>query len=501
MRAGKASGLKSLFITFLIILTVYFLIITASQSREDAESGSEPGVVSAPSGAASADPSDTPSDAPPVSDTPPESRPETPTDFTAEQLEYVKELESVLEDLLGYDHMLTELFINRSVLLSGDYSGNDPFEPFPLDKGSPYENYSAVTELFGLLFGGEGEGSREFESFPDYGPAAVSERDGKTYVTSHYIVDFDIHFFSGETEVLDIDSSGAKLYTQASDGTELFFSASRTKNGWFLDRGMYFVYRDAREAAEAQADWTESPDFSTGMNEGSAKRLAGDCLIVNVFLDDPVSGWTSEDVSAVFGFLDGGIAFLEAEAGAAGVELDLEYTDSETSLFLRAESVIPIGLDEFRWTVSLFEEAGEGSLEKFVENNVSLDGYDNYCVMLHVNKQSRSYAIPCDSGYYDYKTYETERCVIFYSEGGDYAYRPNESVYMHEMLHLFGADDLYDPYVEGEKLALIEEYCPYELMRYIPDDIQEVSLSPLTRFLIGWENRLDDQFAVFSDAA
>ena len=72
---------------------------------------------------------------------------------------------------------------------------------------------------------------------------------------------------------------------------------------------------------------------------------------------------------------------------------------------------------------------------------------------------------------------------------------------MHEMLHLFGADDLYDPYVEGEKLALIEEYCPYELMRYIPDDIQETSLSPLTRFLIGWENRLDDQFAVFSDAA
>ena len=145
MRAGKASGLKSLFITFLIILTVYFLIITASQSREDAESGSEPGVVSAPSGAASADPSDTPSDAPPVSDTTPESRPETPTDFTAEQLEYVKELESVLEDLLGYDHMLTELFINRSVLLSGDYSDNDPFEPFPLDKGSPYEDYSAVT--------------------------------------------------------------------------------------------------------------------------------------------------------------------------------------------------------------------------------------------------------------------------------------------------------------------------------------------------------------------
>ena len=117
MRAGKASGLKSLFITFLIILTVYFLIITASQSREDAESGSEPGVVSAPSGAASADPSDTPSDAPPVSDTTPESRPETPTDFTAEQLEYVKELESVLEDLLGRFHLPKSCAIPPEALL------------------------------------------------------------------------------------------------------------------------------------------------------------------------------------------------------------------------------------------------------------------------------------------------------------------------------------------------------------------------------------------------
>ena len=91
--------------------------------------------------------------------------------------------------------------------------------------------------------------------------------------------------------------------------------------------------------------------------------------------------------------------------------------------------------------------------------------------------------------------------MIFYSEGGDYAYRPNESVYMHEMLHLFGADDLYDPYVEGEKLALIEEYCPYELMRYIPDDIQEVLAFAADAFSDRLGNRLDDQFAVFSDAA
>ena len=65
------------------------------------------------------------------------------------------------------------------------------------------------------------------------------------------------------------------------------------------------------------------------------------------------------------------------------------------------------------------------------------------------------------------------------------------------MLHLFGAEDLYVPYLAAGEDKRIEAYCPGELMRYVPTDIQETSLSPYTMFRIGWRNRLDRQFAAF----
>ena len=88
---------------------------------------------------------------------------------------------------------------------------------------------------------------------------------------------------------------------------------------------------------------------------------------------------------------------------------------------------------------------------------------------------------------------------MYFTADNTYEYAPNVSMYMHEMLHLFGADDLYAPYLSASAAKRIEAYCPNELMRYVPVDIQETALSPYTMFRIGWRSRLDRQFAAFSD--
>ena len=138
-----------------------------------------------------------------------------------------------------------------------------------------------------------------------------------------------------------------------------------------------------------------------------------------------------------------GTAFLNASAAAEGVELSLTCTGEADSLYFRTETVLPSDYMDFGWTGGIFD----GGLEPFVRRSVDIDAYDGYCVMLHVNKQGRSYALSCNSAYYDYRLYAAERCVMYYTADDTYEYAPNVSMYMHEMLHLFGAEDLYVPYL------------------------------------------------------
>lgn len=414
---------------------------------------------------------------------------------TEEQLFYIGELTEALPALLEADRALTEIFVCGRLYLEGDYGAVDPYTPFPVEQGEKYADFAEITALFDDAFGAGGAGREEFLAYPAYGRPAVSERDGATYITSHFLLAFTDFFTADDVQVLDINAAGASLYAVTPGGQGVYFGAVRTGSGWFLRRGTYFAYLDALREAERIADWHSSPDFDTGMGEGSAGSLTGRCLIVNVFLSDPESGWSGEEVSRVLEMLGEGTAFLNASAAAEGVELSLTCTGEADSLYFRTETVLPSDYMDFGWTGGIFD----GGLEPFVRRSIDIDAYDGYCVMLHVNKQGRSYALSCNSAYYDYRLYAAERCVMYYTADDTYEYAPNVSMYMHEMLHLFGAEDLYVPYLAADEDKRIEAYCPGELMRYVPTDIQETSLSPYTMFRIGWRNRLDRQFAAFAD--
>jgi hypothetical protein len=70
--------------------------------------------------------------------------------------------------------------------------------------------------------------------------------------------------------------------------------------------------------------------------------------------------------------------------------------------------------------------------------------------------------------------------------------RPLRTVIAHEMLHLFGATDLYFPLSrknQGENWKLAREVFRTEIMyaSYMP--ISEVYISPLTAYLVGWKHQ------------
>lgn len=129
------------------------------------------------------------------------------------------------------------------------------------------------------------------------------------------------------------------------------------------------------------------PISTPGWTRAAPGSLTGRCLIVNVFLSDPESGWSGEEVSRVLEMLGEGTAFLNASAAAEGVELSLTCTGEADSLYFRTETVLPFGLYGFRLDGRNLRRR-TGTVR--APGASIIDAYDGYCVMLHVNKQGRS---------------------------------------------------------------------------------------------------------------
>jgi hypothetical protein len=74
------------------------------------------------------------------------------------------------------------------------------------------------------------------------------------------------------------------------------------------------------------------------------------------------------------------------------------------------------------------------------------------------------------------------------------------AVIAHEFLHLFGANDLYVNFydIKNKKLTSRKESIaklhPDEIMRSAYKNINKLSISPYTKYLIGWENELQSVY-------
>lgn len=81
-------------------------------------------------------------------------------------------------------------------------------------------------------------------------------------------------------------------------------------------------------------------------------------------------------------------------------------------------------------------------------------------------------------------------------------YEPHNSelqagVFVHEMLHLFGADDLYHPQQPEENVEFIKEHYPGEVMLSGHAPTESLALSPYTIWRMGWTDEREEWFDAF----
>lgn len=381
--------------------------------------------------------------------------------------------------------------IAKLIIGGGVYSKEwqNGYEYIPLETDSPYRSFSSLEKLISDTYSAESEIYGLYFSYPTQSGPTVKNIDGVTNVCLAYVPEITVLPDISTAEFTLLTAYDASLNVTCSDGKKYAFNAVREDGNWRLENSLFFM----SEELHSDTSW-ESNDLKHGQNEGSAKSLRGNCLVVNVFIDDRTSSWSDDEVETVLHYMDDSVLFLENEAARYGVELELYSTDKEHSVYFKTSRNITTSLENYLWIELLFADTTYRTLAGCVESYFDLESYDNWCVMLHIDKNGRSYALPCNSDYYDHEIYYSERAVMYYSADTSYEYYSVAGTYAHEMLHLFGANDLYDTNVTDDTVKLLEHFFPNEIMRVVYNDLGTQAVSPYTAYRVGWIGELTEPF-------
>ena len=238
----------------------------------------------------------------------------------------------------------------------------------------------------------------------------------------------------------------------------------------------------------------EQPYFKT-MNLGSSKVFEGKCLFVNIFLSDSVSFFNNAEKQNRMRKMVTVKNYFEQRSKPYNKRLSFIYNEDNLTIDYKTDFVIPDNVKDNMWTYYLLVNILS---EYDVESVVNQYEADNISFLFHINKTGRSYAMVQNEGFDSF--YDNEIGVLYSSvtDTNSNIVETGEFTYAHEILHLFGAIDLYYPYnPEDERIALAEEYFPDDIMLRYFYEIDQAEIGEVAAYLIGWSRYLETEYCAF----
>lgn len=248
----------------------------------------------------------------------------------------------------------------------------------------------------------------------------------------------------------------------------------------------------AEKQEEPEPETLGNPRSSYGL--GSASFLEGDNILVSLFVTTPESSWEEEEKQKMLKRVQVAADYIEQKAKAYGTEVRFYYNyEDDSSLY--QEEVVDFCINEETDFIDRLDEEIARWFEEKIDYDELLEAFDaeGIATMVFVNNPGVSYAIV-----YDGTDNVKESLVLFskdyYNEGKEE--RP--ITYAHEILHLFGAHDLYE---EAEFTQEVTEYVkavyPREIMLTVTggentDTAVSAELSPITAYHLGWIDDIEE---------
>ena len=210
--------------------------------------------------------------------------------------------------------------------------------------------------------------------------------------------------------------------------------------------------------------------YLVSKNNGNCRELVGDVKVHVYYVNDTVSSWNYEDLSAFEASLEQQAEILEADARKYGKSLDLTFTYTVVEIPVLADT----SDTEDDWQEAAVAVLGLTNLANAQKKLNAQYGGDSNPMVFAVNKAGRAYA-SWSSGS------RSERVTLFSSKS---------SAFRHELCHLYGARDFYYP---EEVVTLSDKYLNGSLMGN-GDEVDALSA-----YLIGWDDELDANAYAFLD--
>lgn len=248
------------------------------------------------------------------------------------------------------------------------------------------------------------------------------------------------------------------------------------------------------------------------------KRLTQHVVLYAIFVDSKSTlPWTEYDMASTMDSITKAIRWIEAQAASRDVGLDitLDYHRDE-------KGVLPIAAAFNRKTLSatvFFPKTGIKSVDRWADKvgKSALQSYpadtakrtltkvkpydrerliarirdihktDNVALMYFINnyyKNEVSLALHTGSNV------NPEYAIVSFKK---------PAVIAHEFLHLFGAMDLYVTPFDSQRKAkarknwAMKEF-PNEVMAFTYRNLDSLTISPITEYLIGWRKELDQHY-------
>jgi len=253
---------------------------------------------------------------------------------------------------------------------------------------------------------------------------------------------------------------------------------NRAKRNWILCIWLFVVYSTQ---AQTVGKW----------RAGSARELSGNIYTLSCFISEPNEEWTYKEKQAILKQVKESQEWIKGQAAKYNVSVNFDAggnfgldTDIKMPLIERGTAS---GKEPVDWVSRVLKKVGYSSPLKLLEWVKQNTNAKQTQVIIFAKGKGNGYAM-ATSTEMDKELYFVEGAILYekYNNGSKLA----SSSIAHEMLHLYGAWDLYKTFsqsAENEKKA--KQKFPNSVMLRTSYNIEELEIDELTAWLIGWNTK------------
>lgn len=232
---------------------------------------------------------------------------------------------------------------------------------------------------------------------------------------------------------------------------------------------------------------------------GSAKHLSGDIYTLICFISENGESWANSKKTDTIELVKEALNWIERQANRYNQYLNLSekgcFGLTDDIKFDTIEKGQGIGNERVDWVSKVLYKAGYKSTHDFFNWVKSSTTCNNAHVLIFAKGSGRSYSIAYSPGM-DKELYFIEGTLIYeYNING---IPLHSATITHEILHLYGAEDLYANFLQTKRNELIAKvHFPDSIMLRVSKDLSSLNIDKLTAWFIGWNNNPEEWYESF----